>query len=287
MGVVIMALKMNIHTLSGSHPFAVLAKASTLMNCKIQALCVKTNISVSFTPPEAMDEDSVKMLYYHHQNFTMCQRVREIRMNEANNDSSKQMEPDFSEVLTKGMYSQLARDYYLVYGYNYSHCIYEVDTFISLSVSQKFEKWFEKIPHNSSVVFILNPGVAPFVSFFVKALLQHLGRKTPIDANYDPDIVQTWLSSNEPRRDLIACSSTLNHMKAKFIINLSDYSTSYEQVSAARNATSHYTYIYLPFPSRDEHEAMAFYSSEENKQSDEAYSMLRNNMEKYLRRTDV
>merc|ERR1712008_100677 len=98
-------------------------------------------------------------------------------------------------------------------------------------------------------------------------------------------IVQIWLSSNEPRRDLIACSSTLNHTEAKFIINISDYSTSYKQVSAARNATSQYTYIYLPFPSRDEHEAMAFYSSEENKQSDEAYSMLRNNMETYLRRT--
>ena len=113
--------------------------------------------------------------------------------------------------------------------------------------------------------------------------MRYLGRKTPIDAKYDPDIVQAWLHNKEPRGDLIAHSPTLNNMKAKFIINLSYW---YENVSAAQNATSQYTFIRPPFASPDEHEAIIFLSSEKNKQSDEAYSMHRNHFEQYLRRID-
>ena len=273
----LLTLEINIHMFTGSNPLVVFAKASMLRNCKIQTLCVKTNIRVSFTPPEVMDEDCVKILYYHHQNFTMCQRVVDIRLNEGNDDSSKQLEPDFSEVFA----ATLPRDYYLVYGYDYSHCIYEVDEFKGLSLLQKFERFFEKIPHDASVAFI-NPWNSPWVPHFVKALLRHLGRKPPIDAKNDPDIVQTWL--NEPRRDLIAHSSTLNNMKTKFIINLDYYS--YEQLSAARNATSQYTFIFLSIPSQDERKAMTFLSSEKNKQSDEAYPIHKNNLENYLSRTD-
>ena len=89
---------MNFHIFSGKNPFVVFAKASIIMNCKIQTMCVKTNIRVSFTPPKVMDEDCLKILYYHHEDFTMCQRVVEIRMNEGNEDSSKQLEPDLSKV---------------------------------------------------------------------------------------------------------------------------------------------------------------------------------------------
>ena len=262
------------------------AKASIIMNCKIQTLCVKTNFSVSFTPPEVMDEESFKILYYDHQNFTMCQRVVEIRMNERNEDSNKQLEPDFSEVFNEEMYWQLPTDSYVVYGYDYSHCIYDVEIFTSLSVLQKFGRFFEKIPHNSYTAFVSMEKNDTFIPIFVKALLRQLGRKPPIDAKYDHDIVQTWLSNNEARRDLVASSSTLNNMKTKFIINLSYYS-SYKQVSAARNATSLYTFIELPVPSPDERESMTFLSAEKNKQSDEAYSMHMNNLETYVRRTDT
>ena len=91
MCVVIMALKMHFHILSGSNPFVVFAKASIIMNCKIQTMCVKTNIRVSVTPPEVMDGDCIKILYYHHENFTMCQRVVEIRKNEQNMDGDNKV----------------------------------------------------------------------------------------------------------------------------------------------------------------------------------------------------
>ena len=137
---------------------------------------------------------------------------------------------------------------------------------------------------------------------FVKALLRHLGRKTPVMAVGDeniscyrsilclkgPDIVQTWLSNNEPRRDLIAYLSTLKNKKAEFIINLSLYNhdkvPENNQISSARNATSKYSNICLPTPTSDEYEAVTFLSSKKNKESDEAYSMHRSKMEKYLRR---
>ena len=253
------------------------------MNCKIQTLCVKSNVSVNFTPPEVMDEDCVKILYYHQQNFTMCQRVVEIRTNVGNNDSSKQMEPDFSEVFTEEMYLQLLKSHSLVYRYDYSHCMYEIGIYSRLSVLQKFERFFEKIPHNSSVAFVRQSS-ANWFSLFVKALLIQLKRKAPIDAKYDQDIVQTWLSNNEPGRDIIAHLSALNNTKAKFIIHFSYY---YEQVSAAQHATSQYTNIYLPYPKPEQLEAMTFLSSEKNKQSGEAYSMHMDNMEKYFRRTDI
>ena len=99
---------------SGSTSFLVFAKASTLMNCKIETLCIKTNIRVSFTPPEVMDEDCLKILYYHHENFTMCQRVVEIRMNEGNEESSKQLEPDLSEVYIQKIGSGPSRHYYVL-----------------------------------------------------------------------------------------------------------------------------------------------------------------------------
>ena len=120
-----------------------------------------------------------------------------------------------------------------------------------------------------------------FVPLFVKALLIQLERNPPIDAKYDPDIVQTWLSNNEPRKDLIAHSSALNNVKAEFIINLTSI---HERKFATRNAKSQYSHIFLPTPSRDEHEAMSFLTSENYKQSDEASPMYRNKMEKYLRR---
>ena len=81
------------------------------MNCKIQTLCVKTNVSVSFTPPDVMDEDCLKILYYHHQNFAMCQRVVEIRMNDGNEDSSKQLEPDFLVIKEPGRNESTNFDY--------------------------------------------------------------------------------------------------------------------------------------------------------------------------------
>ena len=96
-----------------------------------------------------------------------------------------------------------------------------------------------------------------------------------------PDIVQTWLSNNEPRKDLIAHSSALNNVKAEFIINLTSI---HERKFATRNAKSQYSHIFLTTPTRDEHEAMTFLSSENYKQSDEASPMYRNKMEKYLRR---
>ena len=83
------------------------SKASFLLKCKIQTLCVKTNISMSFTPPVVMDEDCARILYHPHENFTMCQRVQEIRMNEENKDSRKQMEPDFSRLCIELMGSQI------------------------------------------------------------------------------------------------------------------------------------------------------------------------------------
>ena len=101
-----------------------------------------------------------------------------------------------------------------------------------------------------------------------------------IDPN-DPDIVQTWLSTNETRRDL---TTHLFDKKAEFIINLSFETEHFGNYSSY--ATSQYTHIELPTPSSEELEAITFLSSEKNEQSDEAYSMHRNNMEKYLSRTD-
>ena len=182
-----------------------------------------------------------------------------------------------------------------------------MEIYKSLSVLQKFERFFEKMPHESSIAFIINKMDAPFVPLFVKALLRYLGRKAPImavvDGNiswyrfkswitgikYDQDIIETWLSNNEPRRDLIAHSSSLYNMKAEFIINLSDYFNNYtnEQMFATRNATSGYSHIRLPSPFLDELQAMKFLSSKINQTSDRVYPIHRNNMEKYLRRTSA
>ena len=150
---------------------------------------------------------------------------------------------------------------------------------LNLSVLQKFETFFEKIPHDSSIAFINQETLSTFVPLFVKALLRYLGRKTPVDAEFDSDIVQTWLSNNEARRDLVASSSTLYNMKTDFIISLS------KGQMFARNATSQYSYIGLPPTSSSiELEAMKFLSSEKNKQSDETYLMHRKNLELYLKK---
>ena len=62
---VIVPLTITNNVISGnSNEFVMIAKASILMNCKIQTHCIKTNISVNFTPPEVMDGDCVKILYY-------------------------------------------------------------------------------------------------------------------------------------------------------------------------------------------------------------------------------
>ena len=106
-----MALRNNIHIFSGSNPLVMFAKASIIMNCKIQTMCVKTNIRVSFTPPEVLDEDCLKILYYHHENFTICQRVVEVRMNEGNMDSSKQMGLDFLVIQVTGRNENVKFDY--------------------------------------------------------------------------------------------------------------------------------------------------------------------------------
>ena len=273
--------KKEFHVFLGSSPFVVFARASILMNCKIQTMCVKTNTVVRFTPPEAMDEDFVKMIYYDNEIFTMCQRVLEIRMNEENQDLSKQMAPDFSNLcnLLNGNY--IFKDYYVVYGYDYFYGVYDIEIYTNLSLLQKFERFFEKIPLDSSIAFVFDKRNAPFVPLFIKALSIQLERKPPFDAMYDQDIVQTWLSNNESRGDLIAHSSTLNNMKTEFIINLSSI---HERKFATRNAKTQYSHIFLTTPTRDEHEAMTFLSSENYKQSDEAYLMYRNKFEKYLRK---
>ena len=91
------------------------------------------------------------------------------------------------------------------------------------------------------------------------------------------------MSNNENKRDL---TTLLFDVKAEIIVNLyQSFSTKFYEANS-KNASSQYTHIYLPFPSSDELEAMRFLSSEKNKQSDEAYSMHANNMEKYLSRTD-
>ena len=187
MRVLILITEININMFSGSTPFLVFAKASTLMNCKIETLCIKTNIRAIFTPPEVIDEDCLKILYYHHENFTMCQRVVDIRMNKENKDSSQpdSFEPDLSKV---ERHWQLSRDYFVVYGYDYSQGVYEVEIHTNLSLLQKFERFFEKIPHESSIAFIYQK--APLFPLFVKAFLRRLGRKPPIDATNDGELVK-------------------------------------------------------------------------------------------------
>ena len=162
-----MTLKMNIHLFPGHTSYVVFARASILVNCKIQIMCVKTNTSVRFTPPEVMDEDCIKMIYYDNQNFTMCQRVLEIKMNEENNDLSKQMEPDFTNLcdLLNGNY--IFKDYYVVYGYDYFHGVYEVKIYTSLSLLQKFKRFFEKIPHDSSIASVFDQRNAPFAQWTI------------------------------------------------------------------------------------------------------------------------
>ena len=293
---------MNICIFSGNNPSAVFAKASIFMNCKIQTMCVNTGISVIFTPTEAMDEDCVKILYYHHENLTICQRVVGIRMNEENkNFLSKQIEANFSEVnIQKRRWERLDNNNmsseslqllqaplcFVVYAYDYFNCIHEVEIYTNLSLLEKFERFFEKVPHDSYIVFILNRRNAPFVSHFVKALLRQLGRKVPINAVRDQDIVQTWLSNNEARRDLIAHASTLKDMKAEFVVNLSPNVLSLENISVRRNVTSRYTDICLPNPSHDELKAMKCFGSDKFKQSDGSYSTHRDNMDKYLKITN-
>ena len=276
---------MNVYTFSGSDPFMVFAEASILMNCKIQILWVQTNISVCFTPPEMMDEYCQKILYYYHQNFAMCQTVVEIRTSE-DRDSSKQMEPNLAEECLQKKNWRLFRDYFVIARYSYSQCIYEVDIYTSFTVLQKFEKLFEKIPQDSSIAFIFILGNAPFVPVFVRALSRQFGRKAPIDAKNDPDIVQTWLSNNEPRTDLIAHSSALKNMKTKFITNLSSNLLTPEEISATQNVTSQYTHICLPAPSKNEHKAMIYFSSEKHSDQDWQKNWHRQNLKNYLRRTN-
>ena len=108
-------------------------------------------------------------------------------MNEGNKDSSKQVGPDFSEVAHYRQLRCYYRYYFTVYGYDYSQGVYEVEIHTSLSILQKFEKFFEKIPHESSVVFIYQK--RPLFPLFVKAFLRRLGRKPPIDAAIDGESV--------------------------------------------------------------------------------------------------
>ena len=251
------------------------------MNCKIQTICVRTNTRVSFTPPEVMDEDCLKILYYCHKNFTLCQRVVKIRMKEEKNYSKKQMEPDFSKVY----FTHVGIDNYVIYGYDDSDCMYKVEIYTSLSLLRKFDIFVGKIPLDSSIAFI-NQFNDPFVSFFVEALLRQVGRKPPIDAKYDQGIVKAWLSNSGTKRDLIAHSSALKDKKAEFVINLSSNLFSREHRPATRNAASQYTHICLPTPFSDELNAIIFLSSDISKKSDEEYLTHRTSMEKYLRRTD-
>ena len=109
MQVVIMILEMNVF--SESNPVVMFAEASIYMKCKIQTLCINSNICVNYTPPEVMNEDCVKILYYHHEDFTMCQRVVEIRMNEGNIDSSKQLGLDFLVINVTGRNENVKFDY--------------------------------------------------------------------------------------------------------------------------------------------------------------------------------
>ena len=151
------------------------------MKCKIQTMSVKTNIRVSFTPPEVTNEDFVKMLYYHHQDFTMCQRVVEISMDE----ESKKIESDFSKLRIKKI---VPKNSFVVYGYDYSQGVYEVEIHTNPSLLQKFEKFIEKIPPESTIAFIHEKNY--LFPLFVKAFLRRLGRKPPIDAENDGELVK-------------------------------------------------------------------------------------------------
>ena len=179
-----MTLKMNINTFSGKNIFVAFAKASIQLNRKIQTMCVKTNIRVNFTPPEVMEKESVKIIYCHHhaKKFMICQRVVEIRMNEGNKVSSKQMVPDIL-----GIVNYVSRDL-TVYRYDNSQGVYQVEIHTNLSLLQKFERFFEKIPHESSIAFTYRK--APLFPLFVKALLRRLGRKPPIVVGIDGEFVK-------------------------------------------------------------------------------------------------
>ena len=109
-------------------------------------------------------------------------------MNEANRDSSRQMVPDFSEVCIQRDENYVSRDYFVVYGYDYSQGVYEVEIYTNLSLLQKFERFFEKIPHESSIAFTYRK--APLFPLFVKALLRRLGRKPPIVVGIDGEFVK-------------------------------------------------------------------------------------------------
>ena len=116
-------------------------------------------------------------------------------MDEENKDSSKQIGPYFSDVCIQkfimhsigpknGFTHFVSKDFFVVY--DYSQGVYEVEIHTSLSLLQKFERFLEKIPDESGIVFIYQK--ASLFPLFVKAFLKHLGRNPPIDATNDGEL---------------------------------------------------------------------------------------------------
>ena len=142
------------------------------------------------------------------------------------------------------LHIRLADNYHIVYGFSdgipFST---EISVYKKHSVLERFKHFFEKIPPESAVAFVISGHFSRSNTLiFIKLLARLLGRDEPIDALSGSGKVIPWLSSDgQTSQDILTNSQNFSvNMKTKFVIELS-FGIIIPKL--AGNALSNFTYI--------------------------------------------
>ena len=148
-------------------------------------------------------------------------------------------------MLVDTLHVKLADNYHLAYEFSDGDPFStEISVYKEDSLLERFKHFFETIPPESAVAFVITGHFSPTnMLAFIKLIAKLLGREVPIDAR-NSSKVDLWLSfDGQKSQDLLTNSGHFGTKKTKFVIEFSFESTP----KVADYATSNYTFIQIPY----------------------------------------
>ena len=224
----------SVFLFSAHQPLTTLARASKILQGKINMVPAILNYALNFSPIDSkVDSKEFQIIFEYLQNNQGEHLEPLVFQNTLTSKSN-------ISKLVNTLHVKLTDNYHLAYEFsNGDPFSTEIIVYKEDSLLEMFKHFFETIPRESTVAFVISGHFSPS-NTFNKLLASLLGREEAIDALSDVNKVDSWLSvDGQESQDIVTNSGNFGTKKTNFVIELM-----YGGIpKLAGNALSNYTYL--------------------------------------------
>ena len=228
----------SVFLFSAHQPLTTLARASKILQGKINMVPAILNYALNFSPIDSkVDSKEFQIIFEYLQNNQGEHLGPFVFQNTLTSKSN-------ISKLVNTLHVKLTDNYHLAYEFsNGDPFSTEISVYKEDSLFERLKHFFETIPTGCAVAFVYDCDYFNYRFFaFIKFLARLLRREEPINALSKSSKVDSWLSfDGQKSQDLL--TNDFGTKKTRFFIELSNGRTP----RLAENATSKYTFIQFSY----------------------------------------